>query len=272
LLKQRLIVGIVGAIIAIAVLCTNAGIISIALGIVSVIGLSEIYNATGILKKQNQLCVFSYLYTLLLFIVIGFAGNPAVCLSVMIFLYGFGLFAYLIFNHETCDFSSVCSLFFQTVYVSALFGHIVLVRKLPYGSFAIWFIFVTAWLSDTLAFAVGKRFGRNKLIPAISPKKTVEGALGGLLGSVLFNFIYAMICSLGLGLNVNYLAVFFMAVIAGVMSQIGDLAASAVKREYNLKDYSNLLPGHGGVLDRFDSVLFVAPTIYYFMIIFTIIA
>jgi len=272
LLKQRVIVGVLGAAILITVLCMDVRIISIVLSIVGVIGLSEIYNVTGILRKQNKLCLMSYAYSFLTYLVVGFCARPAMALAVMLFIYGFGLFTYLIFNHDKCEFSDICSLFFQSAYVTVLFAHILLVRKLPYGNFLIWFIFVTAFLSDTLAFAVGKRFGRNKLIPSVSPKKTVEGAFGGLLGSVLFNIIYALVCSVGFDLSVNYATVFFMAIIAGVMSQLGDLAASCIKREYNFKDYSNLLPGHGGILDRFDSVLFVAPTIYYFSVILQIIA
>ena len=123
-----------------------------------------------------------------------------------------------------------------------------------------------------MAFAVGMKFGRNKLIPSVSPKKTVEGALGGLAGSVLFNLIFGLVCDFGFGRTVSYFALVMLALIAGVMSQLGDLAASCIKRERGIKDYSSLLPGHGGVLDRFDSVLFVAPVVYYFVIIFNVIA
>ena len=123
-----------------------------------------------------------------------------------------------------------------------------------------------------MAFAVGRKFGRNKLIPEVSPKKTVEGAIGGLAGSVIFNFILGVVCSVIFDCAVYYLPLVALAIIAGVMSQLGDLAASCIKREHGIKDFSNLLPGHGGVLDRFDSVLFVAPVVYYFVIIFTVIA
>lgn len=272
MLKQRLLVGIIGGIFAIIVLCLGAEILSCALGVVSVIGLSEIYNATGILKKQNKLCLASYAFSFLSFIIIAFTETPGMVLALLVFVYGAGLLIYGVFKHGETDFSSIGNLFFQTAYVSFLFAHIVLVRKLPQGEFLIWIIFVTAWLSDTVAFAIGKRFGKNKLLPEISPKKTVEGALGGLAGSALFNLIFGIVCSFAFKLNVNYLSLFFVSIVAGVMSQVGDLAASSVKREYGIKDFSNLLPGHGGILDRFDSVLFVAPTVYYFVVIFSIFA
>lgn len=272
MLKERVTVGVIGAIFLIAILCMDVRIISLVFALVAVIGLSEIYNATGILREQNKLCLFSYIYTIITFIVIGFSESPAFSLCVMLFIYGFALLSYLVFYHDRCDFSTITSIFFQTLYVSFLFAHIILVRKLSYGNYIMWFIFITAWLSDTLAYFVGIKFGRNKLIPAISPKKTIEGSVGGLAGSVIFNILFAIVCSLGFNLSVNYFGVFFMAIIAGVMSQLGDLTASAIKREYGIKDYSSFLPGHGGILDRFDSVLFVAPTIYYFTVIFSIIA
>lgn len=271
MLKQRLIVGIIGGIFAILILCLNVKVVSVALALVAVIGLSEIYNATGILKRQNKLCVFSYLYWLAAYIITAFSSNAGLVMTVLTILYAFALFMYMVFNHETCDFASISELFFQTAYVAVLFAHIILVRKLPFGKYIIWFIFITAWLSDTMAYAVGMRFGRNKLIPQISPKKTVEGALGGLLGSVLFNVIFGLVCAYGFKLNVKFLALIILAIVAGIVSQLGDLTASCIKREHNIKDYSNLLPGHGGILDRFDSVLFVAPTVYYFAVIFSII-
>jgi phosphatidate cytidylyltransferase len=272
MLKQRLIVGIIGGLFAILVLCLDVKIVSLCLALVSLIGLSEIYNATGMLKKQNRLCIFGYVFCAITYIAAAFSTNSPFAVAVMVFMYGFVLLLYMIFNHETCDFTSVCEIFFQTLYVVVLFCHIIFVRKLRYGNFIMWMIFITAWLSDTMAYFIGIRFGRNKLIPQISPKKTVEGALGGLLGSVLFNLIFGVVCSAGFNLSVNYFALICLALIAGVFSQLGDLAASCIKREYGIKDFSNLLPGHGGVLDRFDSVLFVAPVVYYFAVIFSVIA
>jgi len=272
LLKQRLMVGIIGGLIAILILCLDVKIVSLILALVAIVGLSEIYNATGVLKKQNKLCVFGYVYCFVTYLAAAFCPNSAFALAVMVFMYGFLLLAYMIFNHETTEFSTVCEIFFQTLYVVVLFSYIILVRKLRYGNFIIWIIFITAWLSDTAAYFVGMRFGRNKLIPQVSPKKTVEGAIGGLLGSVAFNLIFGVVCSVGFDLSVNYFALICLALVAGVFSQLGDLAASCIKREYGIKDFSSLLPGHGGILDRFDSVLFVAPVVYYFAVIFSLIA
>ncbi len=273
MLKQRIIVGVIGGIFAIVVLCLNSAVISIVLGILSLIGLSEIYNTTGILKRKNKLCLFSYLYVLTMYVVMAFLPNmTGFALALFLFAYAAVLLIYMVFNHETTDFEDLGSLFFQTAYVAFLFAHILLVRRLHLGNYLIWIVFITAWLSDTAAFAVGLKFGKNKLMPTISPKKTVEGALGGLAGSLLFNLIFGIVCSLAFDRYVNYLALIFLSLTAGALSQLGDLVASAIKREHGVKDYSSLLPGHGGVLDRFDSVLFVAPTVYYFSFIFVIFA
>lgn len=272
MLKQRLIVGIVGAVFAVLVLCLGVNFVAGAVALISLIGLSEIYSATGLLKKQNKLCIFGYVYNIILFVVITISSQPAFALGVLLSIFGIALLVYMIFNHDYIGFSEIAEFFFSTAYVVALFAHIVILRKEPLGNYFIWIIFITAWLSDTMAFAVGKKFGRNKLIPEVSPKKTVEGALGGLVGSLVFNMIFGVVCSVVFGRSVYYLELALLAIIAGAMSQLGDLAASCIKREHGIKDFSNLLPGHGGVLDRFDSVLFVAPVVYYFVVIFSVIA
>jgi len=272
LLKQRITVGVIGAVFAILILCLDAAFVAAALALIVLIGLSEIYSATGLLKRQNKLCLFGYAYSIFMFIVLALSSNAPLALGMTVSIYALIILIYMIFNHETIGFSEVSELFFSTMYVAALFAHIVLIRKEPSGNFLIWIVFITAWLSDTLAFAFGRKFGRNKLIPEVSPKKTVEGALGGLLGSVVFNLIFGIVCSVAFKCTVFYFPLIALSLVAGVMSQLGDLAASCIKREHGIKDYSNLLPGHGGVLDRFDSVLFVAPVVYYFVTLFSVIA
>lgn len=272
MLRQRITVGVVGAVFAVLIICLNVKFIAAAVALIALVGLSEIYNATGLIKRNNALCIFGYVYSTAMYIVITLAQRGAFALGTMICMLGILLMVYMVFNHETVGFADISQFFFSTVYVSGLLAYIVLVRKEDTGRFLIWIIFITAWLSDTLAFAFGRRFGRNKLLPEVSPNKTVEGAAGGLCGSLVFNLIFGFICSAFFGRSVYYLPLGLLAILAGVLSQLGDLAASCIKREHGIKDYSNLLPGHGGVLDRFDSVLFVAPTVYYFIMIASVIA
>ena len=120
--------------------------------------------------------------------------------------------------------------------------------------------FVVVWLCDSGAFFVGSAMGRHKLAPALSPKKSIEGAVGGLIAAVAALMLFGLVLKLtGCWVRFGYLAIYGL--VGGVVGQLGDLAFSAIKREYGVKDYSNLLPGHGGMLDRFDSTIFTAPVL-----------
>ncbi|MBO5743285.1 MAG: phosphatidate cytidylyltransferase, partial [Clostridia bacterium] len=121
------------------------------------------------------------------------------------------------------------------------------------------------------AYFAGRTLGKHKLCPKLSPKKTVEGAIGGTLGCVICICVYAYLCGKCKVVSVNYISATFFAILTAVFSQFGDLAASRIKREYGVKDYGNLIPGHGGILDRFDSALLISPLVYYFTLYFPVI-
>ena len=130
--------------------------------------------------------------------------------------------------------------------------------------YIVWLIFLCSWGSDTCAYCVGVLIGKHKMAPKLSPKKSVEGAVGGIVGTILLTILYGWIFMEQMGLTFKY--VLILAGISGVgavISMIGDLAASAIKRNYDVKDFGKLIPGHGGILDRFDSVIFTAPMVYY---------
>lgn len=137
--------------------------------------------------------------------------------------------------------------------------------RAEHGTGFMMLIFVCSWMTDTGAYFVGSFMGKHKLIPEVSPKKTVEGAIGGVIVCMLSCFVYSLIISNIVGwplLNTGTIAFVIMGMIASVASQFGDLAASAIKRDLQIKDFGNIFPGHGGFMDRFDSVMFVAPIIY----------
>ena len=139
-----------------------------------------------------------------------------------------------------------------------------LTRELTHGIYLVWFIFISSWICDTCAYLSGMALGRHKLAPVLSPKKSVEGAVGGTVGSALVGALFAWIFLLPVRKDVSVVWVAAVICAAGaVISQVGDLAASAIKRNHDIKDYGKLIPGHGGILDRFDSVIFTAPVIYY---------
>lgn len=154
--------------------------------------------------------------------------------------------------------------FFGIFYVAVMFSYLYQTRMMADGAYLVWLIFLSSWGCDTCAYCVGMLFGKHKLAPVLSPKKSVEGAVGGVIGAALLGFLYALFFGSHMDEVANpRLACSIACGIAAVISQIGDLAASAIKRNHQVKDYGHLIPGHGGVLDRFDSMLFTAPAIYF---------
>jgi phosphatidate cytidylyltransferase len=152
------------------------------------------------------------------------------------------------------------------IYIPFLFSHLLFIEKLQYGNIILWLPFLTAWFTDTFAYFVGISMGRVKLCPGISPKKTVEGALGGIAGSLILTTVAGLIINT-FGIDIAIIHFAITGFLCGIASEFGDLAASYIKRYTGIKDFGNLIPGHGGILDRFDSILFTAPLVYYYFIL-----
>ena len=186
--------------------------------------------------------------------------------TVLFILYVFYLIVYFaadVFSKGKIDYQISASAFMGVFYASFSFAALVLLRG--YGPHFYLLVFIGPWVSDTFAYLVGRAFGKHKLIPEVSPNKTVEGAIGGVVFAAAAFVLYGWIVgrtgrTLGFGLPVLAL----MGAVIAVISQIGDLAMSVIKRRYGIKDYGWLFPGHGGVLDRFDSVLLTAPVLWVF--------
>lgn len=150
------------------------------------------------------------------------------------------------------------------IYTGVLFSFVYLVSSKESGMFLVWLIFIGSWLSDTAAYYCGRFFGKHKLCPKVSPKKTIEGSIGGILGATIFSGIFGIIVSRYTNVMPVY-NYFIIGALCGVFGQFGDLVASSVKRYVEIKDYSNLIPGHGGILDRFDSIIFSATVVFYYL-------
>lgn len=153
------------------------------------------------------------------------------------------------------------------IYVIVFFSFMILISEKQQGRFFIWLIFISSWGCDTLAYYSGRylgKGGKHKLLPKVSPKKTVEGAIGGLAGSIIGCTVYGWVMSqFGVTMGIYHYAI--IGLLGGIFGQCGDLVASSVKRHVGIKDYSNLIPGHGGILDRFDSILLVSVVVYYYI-------
>ena len=157
----------------------------------------------------------------------------------------------------------VMTAFFGIVYVAVSLSFIYQTRNLKDGQFYVWLIFICSWGCDTMAYVAGRLFGRHKMAPVLSPKKTIEGAVGGVAGAALIGAIYAAAIGRFLESGSSRILIFaLISAVGALVSMTGDLAASAIKRNKDIKDYGNLIPGHGGILDRFDSVIITAPIIY----------
>ena len=149
-----------------------------------------------------------------------------------------------------------------SVYIIFGFCSVVMLRDLPYGSYLYLIAFLVPWVCDAGSYFIGTKFGRHKLIPNVSPKKTVEGAVGGIVFGTASAAIYGFIINSLYAVGTNYIVLIVGGFIICVLGELGDLIASHLKRQYNKKDYGTIFPGHGGVLDRFDSIIATAPFLY----------
>ena len=177
------------------------------------------------------------------------------------------ILVYVVLTHESGNTMDGIVTFFGFFYVCFLISHVYLTREYTHGKLLVWLIFLSAFGCDVGAYFTGMVFGKHKLIPQLSPKKTVEGAIGGVVVAVSICVVYGVFLESRNGLAGvdTVLLCFITGFLGSIFSQIGDLAASAMKRYVGIKDFGKIMPGHGGVLDRFDSVLFAAPVVYYSM-------
>ena len=178
-------------------------------------------------------------------------------LSAVIFVYMVYLMMIAVFSHGSITFGKIGESFVAVSYVVVSLSALSTIRYMAHGMFCFVLVFITAWVSDVMAYIVGSLFGKHKLIPEVSPKKTVEGAIGGVVFAVIACLLYGLLLESLTEVSANYLSLAIIGLVLSVVSQVGDLVASLIKREYGVKDYSNLLPGHGGIMDRFDSVIAV---------------
>ena len=254
--KTRLISGIVLVIIALATIISGSWILFFTLLAVSLIGMRELYKVMKVSDEHvTVLELVGYLGAVLYYIAMkadfGNYGTMAIIISMILILFVY------VFGYPKYHAEQVMAAFFGVVYVAVMLSFIYLTRSLPDGKFLVWLIFLCSWGCDTRAYCVGMLIGKHKMAPVLSPKKSIEGAVGGVAGAALLGVIYAAATQ---GKMAEYALI---CAVGALISMVGDLAASAIKRNQNIKDYGKLIPGHGGILDRFDSVIITAPVIYY---------
>ncbi len=270
----RIISGIIGIAIAALIIQTGGLLFTVAVILLACIGWREYVKAfshkniklptplgTGIITFMI-LCVYST----------GSTGTNAALLPIMIAL--MIIFFKMIFDHKTFSVEDACITLAGIIYIAVPFYHLLALRTLGestvlkssvFGDFTvgcvlIWLTFIGTWASDTFAYFVGSAIGKHRLCPTISPKKSIEGFIGGILGTMLCMGL------LGTYFGFDTIIMLIMGIWIAVIGTLGDLVESCFKRYVGIKDSGTLIPGHGGVLDRFDSLLFTAPLVYYISI------
>lgn len=227
------------------------------IALLAVVSIS-IWEFAGAFRKGGIKPTRTLLYALSAVLILPDWASPWALLPPLLFLLVFVESVVLIFDKRSIEDISVSVLTF--VYITVALTAVIPIQKASKDF--VWYIFLFAFVTDTFAYFSGRAFGKTKLIPSVSPKKTVEGAVGGVLGCVLCSGLYAYFT------HPRYLtAVLIASVFGSVVSQFGDLFASVFKRKLGIKDYGNLIPGHGGMLDRIDSIIFTTPYTYLFMYI-----
>lgn len=268
--KERTISSVFIVIIALATILPGSIILAATLYIISNIAFLELTKACGIRtgEKLNSLEITGLLAIAAYYLLIYFAQTHTYFMITVILLLMVLMTVY-VFSFPKYTANQVMTTYFSLIYAPIMLSFIFLTRQLSYGVYLVWMIFISSWISDTCAYLIGVLFGKHKLAPVLSPKKSIEGALGGIAGSAIIGALFGFfLLDKTLGGHQFGVMLFIIGGIGSVISQIGDLAASAIKRNHDIKDYGKLIPGHGGIMDRFDSVIFTAPMIYFLIILF----
>ena len=259
-MKTRILVAAVGLpLLLVVVLVLPSVATAILVAAMSIVAVYELLDGAGFCKHVR---IFAYSSVMALLLSLwSWLGLPRVLGMAAVLAYLAALFGEMLAAHTKLEFKTVCAAIFAGVVIPYLLGALIRLRIMENGKFYILAAFVLTMVPDSGAYFVGRAFGKRKLCPIISPNKTVEGAIGGVVSAVVCMALYTLILQLGFSLRVNYLYAVLYGLLGAGASMLGDLTFSVIKRQAGIKDYGNLLPGHGGVLDRFDSTIVVAPLV-----------
>jgi phosphatidate cytidylyltransferase len=257
----RIISALLGIPLLVLVLVTGGGVLTAALTVVTLIALREFYCAferVDVLPFQTA----GLLSAAAIIITAGIYGRKGLELTSTIIIACMMVCFVMMIIQNKARITDLGVTLVGIVYIPVIFSLLLIMYNREMGPFMVWLVFVVAWLGDTFAYFIGISLGRHKLCPSISPKKSVEGAIGGLFGSVLGSATFGYIVWRLYGLDLGAANLAAVAFIGGISAQLGDLTASIIKRYAGVKDFGEIMPGHGGILDRFDSILFTIPVVY----------
>ena len=265
---KRVISGLIGfPIVALVLIFGNQIVIDIAFAIIAAMSFHEYSHAFKVSDKAKPLTWLGYLACVTialihvfpreyLMLIIGAVVPIAILLC----------FAQILITKMKTTIIDAAVTLFGICYIVIFLMFMPIIRTAENGVFLIWYVMFASWGTDIFAYVCGKLIGKHKF-SKISPNKTIEGCVGGTIGAVIMILIYTIIINNLCGMNINYVFVAGIGLILSLLSQMGDFAASSIKRFTGIKDYSNLIPGHGGMLDRIDSIIFIAPFAYFLLVL-----
>lgn len=259
---KRIVSGIILIIIvALLLIAGNTTAVNIAISTVAIMAVNEYFNC---FKEKKNL---ERIIGIILCIPIAFLNIVSTnFLIIMLPALFVSLFLVIIATNMRHDYSDIAMSGFGIIYIISFIMFIPLLYKTENGKFLIWYMAIAAWGTDTFAYFIGVRFGKHKLTQ-ISPKKSIEGCVAGIIGATLMSLLYTYLLNKTGVMEISYLAIIGISIMLSILGEIGDLAASSIKRYAGIKDFSNLIPGHGGILDRIDSILFIAPFAYFLLLL-----
>ena len=266
--KERTISAVILVIAAFASILPGGIILAVVLYGISMVGFLELTKACGVREgqKPNTLEIVGLVAITCYYLVTYFVQDASYAVMVIL-LAMIAMMSVYVFGFPKYHANQVMDAYFALIYAPVMLSFVLLTRQLDDGIYLVWMIFISSWISDTFAYLAGVMLGRHKLAPVLSPKKSVEGSVGGIVGAALFGALFGAYLDSSLGQEQYVMILAVVGGVGSVISQVGDLAASAVKRNHEIKDYGNLIPGHGGIMDRFDSVIFTAPITYFLITI-----
>ncbi len=281
-MKTRIISAIVAGFLLIIVMGQPPFIMGITVSVVSLIALYEFYQSVRKVDFYPVRVVGFFSCILFLLYIISYTfsihfNQTAIgtiyrvlfqrnMVFLIIYLVVVYLMIQLIFQRKRFSLDDVAVTLLGVIYIPFLLSFMFLIRCMENGFVLTWMVFVGTFSTDIFAYFIGKFFGKRKLLPTVSPNKTVAGGIGGVVGSIVATVLYGCFyANAYTGLEIPYYHYLFIGLLCGIIAQIGDWAASAIKRSVGIKDFGHIMPGHGGLLDRIDSLLFVAPAVYFYL-------
>ena len=265
---KRIISGVIGLPIVILIfLSGNIHVIDIAISIIALISIHEYLNSFKVTQKVKPISWICYLVCLSIAVLHVIPSEYLLyIIAIFVPLAILALFLHIIITDLKITIIDIAVTFFGICYIVLFYAFIPMIYGLEKGKFYIWYTIIAAWGTDIFAYAIGRRIGKHKF-SKISPNKSIEGCIAGTVGAILLSILYTFLLNKCFNFNINYLIISAISVILSIIGQAGDFSASSIKRYTGVKDFGNLIPGHGGMLDRFDSLIFIAPFAYFLLML-----